>query len=632
MSTHRNPRSCRLFAPERKAFLSGQADHAWRFFGAHPARSPEGGEGYRFRVWAPRAKAVTLIGDFNDWDPQATPMGKLRGGIWECFVPGVQRYDSYQFAVYSADGRFCPKADPFAFHAATRPDTASKVYDLSGGHTWGDEHWLAYRAKQDFDTAPMNIYECHLGSWRRTGDGGFLGYREIASYLIPWAKEMGYTHVEFLPVTEHPLDASWGYQCTGYFAPTSRFGTPDDLKYLIDRLHQAGLGVILDWVPSHFPRDRFGLYHFDGAPTFESPDPAVAENTPWGTNRFDLSKKAVCSFLLSSAMFWLEEYHADGLRVDSVTSLLYPDFYREEVRTPRQDAHAVAFLRQLNTAVRTAHPDVLMIAEDSSPFPKVTAPVSEGGLGFHFKWNLGWTHDTCRYMAKEPSLRPEDATDMTFPLVYAFSERYILPLSHDEFTWEKGSLFQHMPGRPADKFCNVRAFYTCMMTHPGKKLTFMGTDFGQQQEWRSPYSLDWHLLNYEPHRQIKTFFRTINQLYLGQPALWDDTPEGFQWLSADEKKTGVFSYLRRDRQGDALVVVCNFSDRHLTGHRVGVPAPGRWTPILNTDDTAFGGQGRGDAAAGTAAAVPCDGQAHSLVIDLPPLTALIFASPHSHRE
>lgn len=632
MSNYQEVLSSRDLRAELKAFSEGRSTHAWRCFGSHPAKANDGTEGYLFRVWAPKAAKVTILGDFNNWVAQATPMTKKRKGIWEAFVPGLQRYDNYQYAVHTKDGRFCPKADPYSFHAATRPDTASKIYDLAGGHQWGDKSWLAYRAKQNPYTSPMNIYECHLGSWRRTGTGEFLGYRDAASYLVPYAKEMGFTHVEFLPITEHPLDASWGYQCTGYFAATSRFGPPDDFKYLIDQLHQAGIGVILDWVPSHFPRDRFGLYHFDGTPTYEHPDPLRGENTIWGTNSFDLRRNEVRSFLLSSAMFWLEEYHADGLRVDAVSSMLYLDYgHKEGEWLPNEDGsrenpHAIAFFRQLNAAVQSAHPDVLMIAEDSSTFPKVTQPIAEGGLGFQFKWNLGWTHDISHYITLEPALRPDNHRDITFSLMYAFTEHYILPLSHDDAVHGTGSLLSRMPGDTAQKFAGVRAFYTYMMTHPGKKLTFMGVELGQWNEWRHEYSLDWHLLQYEPHRQNQAFFRAMNALYLEQPALWelDSSWDGFQWLRADDSGASTISYLRWDKQGKPLIVVCNFSLTHHQNHRVGAPIGGTWASVLNTDDIMFGGQGLADPAPRKTEKVPCDGQAQSLVLDLPPMTAVVY--------
>ena len=617
---------------ELEAFSEGRSTHAWRCFGAHPAKDENGTEGYLFRVWAPNAPLVSIIGDFNNWDANATPMNKLEGGIWEAFVPGLERYDAYQYAVHKADGSFVGKADPYAFHAATRPNVSSKIYDLDTGYQWGDQSWMEYRSKQVPYTNPMNIYECHLGSWRRTGEGEFLSYRDTASYLVPYVKEMGFTHVELLPVTEHPLDASWGYQCTGYFAATSRFGTPDDLKYLIDQLHQAGIGVIMDWVPAHFPRDAFGLYNFDGTPTYEYADPRKGEHADWGTNVFDYGRNEVRSFLFSSAMFWLEEYHMDGLRVDAVSSMLYLDYGRQDgawmpnVNGGHENLEAIEFLQKLNTAVFSRHPDVLMIAEESTAWPKVTYPVSDGGLGFNFKWNMGWMNDICHYIKMDPYFRQFNHRDITFSLMYAFSENYILPLSHDEVVHMKGSFFGKMPGDNPMKFAGVRAFYTYMMTHPGKKLTFMGAELGQWNEWHFEYSLDWHLLQYEPHRQTQTFFKTMNALYLEQPALWeqDNSWQGFQWLCADDNNANTVAFLRWDKAGKPLIVVCNFSPEHRKGYRVGVPFGGTWAPILNTDSAEFGGQGLGDTAPIKTEKVPCHDQQQSMVIDLPPMSAMIY--------
>ncbi|MCF2595550.1 1,4-alpha-glucan branching protein GlgB [Pseudoflavonifractor phocaeensis] len=617
---------------ELEAFSEGRSTHAWRCFGAHPAKDENGTEGYLFRVWAPNAPLVSIIGDFNNWDANATPMNKLEGGIWEAFVPGLERYDAYQYAVHKADGSFVGKADPYAFHAATRPNVSSKIYDLDTGYQWGDQSWMEYRSKQVPYTNPMNIYECHLGSWRRTGEGEFLSYRDTASYLVPYVKEMGFTHVELLPVTEHPLDASWGYQCTGYFAATSRFGTPDDLKYLIDQLHQAGIGVIMDWVPAHFPRDAFGLYNFDGTPTYEYADPRKGEHADWGTNVFDYGRNEVRSFLFSSAMFWLEEYHMDGLRVDAVSSMLYLDYGRQDgawmpnVNGGHENLEAIEFLQKLNTAIFSRHPDVLMIAEESTAWPKVTYPVSDGGLGFNFKWNMGWMNDICHYIKMDPYFRQFNHRDITFSLMYAFSENYILPLSHDEVVHMKGSFFGKMPGDNPMKFAGVRAFYTYMMTHPGKKLTFMGAELGQWNEWHFEYSLDWHLLQYEPHRQTQTFFKTMNALYLEQPALWeqDNSWQGFQWLCADDNNANTVAFLRWDKAGKPLIVVCNFSPEHRKGYRVGAPFGGTWAPILNTDSAEFGGQGLGDTAPIKTEKVPCHDQQQSMVIDLPPMSAMIY--------
>ena len=438
---------------EMEAFSEGRSTHAWKCFGAHPAQDQNGTEGYLFRVWAPNAPRISLIGDFNGWNLDAAPMTKQEGGIWEVFVPGVKRYDAYQYAIFDREGGYVGKADPYAFHAATRPNVSSKVYDLEEqNYQWGDKDWLDYRSKNAPYRRPMNIYECHLGSWRRTGEGEFLSYRDTAGYLVPYLKEMGYTHVELLPVTEHPLDASWGYQCTGYFAATSRFGVPDDLKYLIDQLHQAGIGVIMDWVPAHFPRDSFGLYNFDGTPTYEYSDPRKGEHADWGTNVFDLGRSEVRSFLFSSAMFWLEEYHMDGLRVDAVSSMLYLDYGRQDgewmpnVNGGHENLEAIDFFQKLNTAIFGAHPDVLMVAEESTAWPKVTHPVDDGGLGFNYKWNMGWMNDICHYIKLDPYFRQFYHRDITFSLMYAFSENYILPLSHDEVVHMKGSFFGKMPG------------------------------------------------------------------------------------------------------------------------------------------------------------------------------------------
>ena len=616
---------------ELEAFSEGRSTHAWKCFGSHPATTEDGTQGYLFRVWAPNAPRITIIGDFNGWDLNATPMTKMEGGIWEAFIPGVQRYDSYQYAIHKQDGGFIGKCDPYGFHAATRPDVSTKLYDLEG-YEWGDSAWLEYRAKQFPYTAPMNIYECHLGSWRRTGEDQFLSYRAIADYLVPYVKELGFTHVELLPVTEHPLDDSWGYQCTGYFAATSRFGTPDDLKYLIDKLHQAGIGVILDWVPAHFPRDAFGLFYFDGTPTYEYSDPRKGEHADWGTNCFDLGRNEVRSFLFSSAMFWLEEYHMDGLRIDAVSSMLYLDYGRQDgqwmpnIYGGKENLEAVEFFQKLNTAIFAAHPDVLMIAEESTAWPKVTHPVDQGGLGFNFKWNMGWMNDICHYIKLDPYFRQFNHRDITFSLMYAFSENYILPLSHDEVVHMKGSFFGKMPGDDEMKFAGVRAFYSYMMTHPGKKLTFMGAELGQWNEWHFEHSLDWHLLENEANRQVHDFFKAVNAFYLEQPALWeqDNSWQGFQWLEADDNEANTVAFLRWDKAGKPLIIVCNFSPIHRDGYRVGAPFGGTWASVFNSDAAEFGGQGLGDTAPLKTEKVACHGQEQSLTIDLPPMSCVAY--------
>ena len=619
---------------ELEAFTEGRSTHAWRCFGAHPARDENDVDGYLFRVWAPNAPKITVIGDFNNWDLEATPMTRVEGGIWEAFVPGLNRYDAYQYAIHKADGSgFVGKADPYGFHAATRPDVSTKLYDLDTGYQWGDRDWFTFRAKNPPYRRPMNIYECHLGSWRRTGEGEFLSYRDITTYLVPYVKEMGFTHVELLPVTEHPLDASWGYQCTGYFAATSRFGTPDDLKYLIDQLHQAGIGVIMDWVPAHFPRDAFGLYNFDGTPTYEYADPRKGEHKEWGTDVFDFGRPEVRSFLFSSAMFWLEEYHMDGLRVDAVSSMLYLDYNRKagewmpNVNGGHENLEAIKFFQDLNTAVFAAHPDVLMVAEESTAWPKVTKPVDDGGLGFNFKWNMGWMNDICHYIKLDPYFRQFNHRDITFSLMYAFSENYILPLSHDEVVHMKGSFFGKMPGDNPQKFAGVRAFYTYMLTHPGKKLMMMGSEFGQWNEWHYEHSLDWHLLEQnQENRDMKAFFSAANNLYLARRELWEEDFDwqGFQWLEADDAGANTLSFLRRDKAGNFLVVLINFSPVHRNGYRVGVPAGGKYQVLLNSDDAAFGGSGLGNKGLIASEPVPCHDQEQSIQVDLPPMAGVIL--------
>ncbi len=618
---------------ELEAFSEGRSTHAWRCFGAHPAKAEDGTEGWLFRVWAPNAPKISIIGDFNGWQVGANPMTKEEGGIWEAFIPGLKRYDAYQIAVEDGKGGFVGKADPYAFHAATRPDVSSKLYDLDDpGYQWGDSAWLEARAKYLPYSLPMNIYECHLGSWRRTGEDTFLSYRDIAGYLVPYIKELGCTHVEFLPLTEYPLDDSWGYQCTGYFAATSRYGTPEDLKYLIDQLHQANIGVIMDWVPAHFPRDNFGLRNFDGGPTYEYEDPRKGTHPDWGTNCFDLGRSEVRSFLYSSAMFWLEEYHIDGLRVDAVSTMLYLNYGRRDgewvpnIYGGQENLEAVEFLQRLNTAVFGAHPDVLMIAEESTAWPGVTKPADQDGLGFNFKWNMGWMNDLCHYIKMDPYFRQYNHRDITFSLMYAFSENFILPLSHDEVCHMKGSFFGKMPGDDPMRFAGVRAFYAYMMTHPGKKLMFMGAELGQWNEWHFEHSLDWHLLQYEPNQKVHHFFQAMNAFYLSQPPLWeqDCSWEGFQWLSADDNTANTVAFLRRDEAGKNLVVVCNFSPVHRDGYRVGVPFHGIWFCAFNTDAAEFGGTGFGDAAPLKTERVPEHGQDQSLVIDLPPMSAVIY--------
>ena len=620
-------------------FSQGHAVRAQEFLGAHP-EVRDGQDGWVFRVWAPHARSVAVMGDFNGWNDSDHPMELLSDGVWETFIPGLKQFDSYKFAVHTTSGRVLAKADPYAFHAETRPGTASKLYDLSG-YGWGDDGWMDYRKKNPIYQKPLNIYEVHLGSWRRTGEDEMLSYRDIGKYLVPYVKEMGFTHVELLPITEHPLDASWGYQCTGYFAATSRFGIPDDLKYLIDQLHQAGIGVILDWVPAHFPKDAFGLYEFDGEPCYEYADTRKGEHADWGTRVFDYARHEVRSFLFSSALFWLEQFHIDGLRVDAVASMLYLDYGRQggewvpNMFGGHENLEAVDFIQELNQQIFKDHPDVMMIAEESTAWPKVSHPVGEGGLegglGFNLKWNMGWMNDILHYIKLDPYFRQFNHKDITFSLMYAFSENFVLPLSHDEVVHMKGSLINKMPGTNEEKFAGVRAFYTYMLTHPGKKLLMMGSEFGQWNEWHYEHSLDWHLLDPDqewakPHRQLQQYFKQANAFYLAHPELWelDFSWEGFEWIEANDNQANTVAFLRKDFKGDALVVVCNFSPVDRTGYTVGVPVPGVYTCIFNSDDPDFGGKGGGDHDPVRSRYVESQGREQSITISLPPMSAVIY--------
>ena len=620
-------------------FSQGHAVRAQEFMGAHPAVQ-DGQEGWIFRVWAPHAQSVAVMGDFNGWNDSDHPMQLLSDGVWEVFIPGLKQFDSYKYAVHTASGRVLAKADPYAFHAETRPGTASKLYDLAG-YGWGDGDWMDYRKSNPIYQKPLNIYEVHLGSWRRTGEDEMLSYRDIGKYLVPYVKEMGFTHVELLPITEHPLDASWGYQCTGYFAATSRFGTPHDFMWLVDQLHQAGIGVILDWVPAHFPKDAFGLYEFDGEPCYEYADTRKGEHADWGTRVFDYARHEVRSFLFSSALFWLEQFHIDGLRVDAVASMLYLDYGRQggewvpNMFGGHENLEAVDFIQELNQHIFQAHPDVMMIAEESTAWPRVSHPVGEGGLegglGFNLKWNMGWMNDILHYIKLDPYFRQFNHKDITFSLMYAFSENFVLPLSHDEVVHMKGSLINKMPGTNEEKFAGVRAFYTYMLTHPGKKLLMMGSEFGQWNEWHYEHSLDWHLLDLDqewakPHRQLQQYFKQANAFYLAHPELWelDFSWEGFEWIEANDNQANTVAFLRKDANGDALVIVCNFSPVDRTGYTVGVPVPGVYTVVFNSDDPDFGGKGGGDHEPVRSRYVESQGREQSITISLPPMSAVIY--------
>lgn len=634
MHTYYTPPSVQGQSGPSGRFLAGTEAHAQDFLGAHP-ETREGNSGYRFRVWAPHASAVCVMGDFNAWDAESCPMELLPGGIWEVFLPGRKQYDTYKYAVYTPSGEMLAKSDPYAFHAETRPGNASKLYDLAG-YSWGDQGWLKWRRENPIYEKPLNIYEVHLGSWRTTGEGEFLSYRDMAAWLVPYVKELGFTHVELMPLTEHPLDASWGYQCTGYFAATSRFGTPHDLMYLIDCLHQAGVGVILDWVPAHFPKDAFGLYEFDGRPCYEYADPRKGEHAEWGTRVFDYGRGEVRSMLFSSALFWLEQYHIDGLRVDAVASMLYLDYSRKagewipNIHGGHENLEAIDFLQTLNRTVFAALPDVLMIAEESTSWPLVSHPVDQGGLGFNLKWNMGWMNDIVHYMKLDPFFRQHNHKDITFSFVYAFSENFILPLSHDEVVHMKGSFLNKMPGSYEEQFAGVRVFYTYMLTHPGKKLLMMGSEFGQWNEWHYECSLDWHLLENEPNRQLHTFFKAANAFYLEHKELWelDFSWEGFQWICADDNQNNCASFLRKDKEGNALLIVCNFSPVHQPDYRLGVPCRGDWRCVFSADDQTFGGANGGNHALVQTEDLERHGFEQSLSIDLPAMSGVIYKCVH----
>ena len=556
--------------------------------------------GHTFRTWAPHARCVYLTGDFCGWDPKARPMKKIsEEGIWELEIDDAKQYDLYKFVIETPDGKLLYRADPYAAHCETRPGTASKVYDLPD-YPWADSEWMEKRRTEKAVERPMNIYEMHAGSWKLGKDGETLDYTMLADQLIPYIKEMGYTHIELMPLSEYPFDGSWGYQVTGYFAPTSRYGTPDMLMQFIDRCHQAGIGVLMDWVPAHFPRDEHGLRRFDGAPCYEYADPRKGEHPDWGTMIFDYGRPEVVSFLVSSAVNWIDRYHIDGLRVDAVASMLYLDYGKKDGEwLPNKDGgnwnlEAIEFLKKLNHYIHTAFPGALTIAEESTAFPKVTHPVEEDGLGFDFKWNMGWMNDSIRYMETDPFFRKGVHNNLTFSLTYAFSEKYILPLSHDEVVHGKGALINKMPGKYEEKFANLRAYIAYMYAHPGKKLIFMGGELAQFDEWSEEREIGWNLLSFDKHRRYWEFFKALGLFYRETPAMWelDGGWEGFDWLSCDNAEQNIISFLRKDKKGNELITVCNFSSVTREHYRIGVPRRGRYDEIFSTDEKRFGGEGR----------------------------------------
>ena len=631
---------------QRQEFHQGTSRHAYQAFGAHPVWQDV--DCWHFTVWAPNAQAVSLTGEFCFWDYEKYPMTKQFDGTWEIRLPDIlftkdadpacfhyagaeEKLRTYKYAIKGADGNWTLKADPYAFAGELRPNTASILYDMDG-YEWGDSEWMKQREEWVPYSSPVNIYEMHLGSWRRGENGNMLSYGEIADQLIPYIEEMGYTHVELLPVMEHPLDMSWGYQVTGYYAATARHGTPHDLMNFIDRMHQAGIGVILDWVPAHFPRDEFGLRRFDGTPCYEHTDPRRAEMPQWGTMMFDFARGEVCSFLLSNACFWLEYFHADGLRCDAVSSMLYHDFAREGDYLPnefggRENLDSIAFMQRLNQTVYRDFKGVMMIAEESSAYPMVTRPIDMGGLGFGFKWNMGWMNDMLSYVKLDPIYRRWHHDKLTFSLFYAFSENYILPFSHDEVVHGKGSMLDKQPGDLWQKFAGLRALYGYTMAHPGKKLLFMGSEFGHFIEWNYDGQLDWFLMVYEKHPDLCRCVRVLNHFYRDNPPFWqiEDSWDGFLWLTADDNERSIVVFMRTDKEGQSIISMTNFTSAFYPVFRFGLPQPGTITEIFNTDLKEYGGSNQYNAHPIKAAEEICNNLPYSVQVCVPPLSTVYFS-------
>jgi 1,4-alpha-glucan branching enzyme len=624
----------------------GRHEELWRVLGSHvrrfggdegPGREPcginfEETTGTSFAVWAPNARGVRVIGDFNHWDGRGHPMRSLGGaGVWELFVPGIGEGTRYKYELCGPDGQWRAKADPMARLAETPPATASVV--TVSQHEWDDADWMAARAGRNPLTAPMSVYEVHIGSWRPG-----LSYRQLAEQLVPYVSEMGFTHVEFLPVAEHPFGGSWGYQVTSYYAPSSRFGSPDDFRYLVDRLHQAGIGVIVDWVPAHFPRDDWALARFDGTPLYEHPDPRRGAHPDWGTLIFDYGRNEVRNFLAANAIYWLEEFHIDGLRVDAVASMLYLDYSRQpgewapNALGGNENLEAVSFLQEVNSVCYRRAPGITMVAEESTAWPGVTRPVHLGGLGFGMKWNMGWMHDTLAYLARDPVFRHYHHNELTFSLIYAFSENFVLPLSHDEVVHGKGSLLGKMPGDDWKRFAGLRALLAYMWAHPGKQLLFMGSEFGQGAEWSAERGLDWWVLDSgdEYHGGVQRLVRDMNRVYAESGALWelDSSAAGFSWIDANDAAGNTLSFLRMSAGGQVLACVANFSGTPHLGYRIGLPVAGRWREVINTDAGLYGGSGVGNLGGVEAVDEPWHGRPASASITVPPL-GVVWFTPES---
>ena len=609
-------------------FHEGSNSNAYEYFGSHRKNKNT----VVFRVWAPDAKNVSVTGDFNDWSETENPMKPLKnsGGVWEAEIKNIKPYDMYKYCITAADGRTLMKCDPYGFHMETRPGTATKYYEIDDCYEWHDEKWVEGRNGKNIYESPVNIYEIHAGSWKQYDDGNFYSYRALADALVPYVKKMGYTHIEFMPLTEYPFDGSWGYQVTGYFAATSRYGEPKDLMYLVDKCHENGIGVILDWVPAHFPKDANGLYEFDGGPLYEYSDPRKGEHYGWGTRVFDFGKNEVRSFLMSSASFWLKKYHLDGIRIDAVASMLYLDYDRKDgewvpnKNGGNENLEAVEFLQKLNENIFRDFPYAMMIAEESTSWPMVTKPVFSGGLGFNFKWNMGGMNDILRYFSLDGFFRKYNHDCITFSMFYAFSENFVLPISHDEVVHGKKSLIDKMPGSYDEKFAGVRAFLGYMMAHPGKKLMFMGQEFGQFIEWNYEKGLDWLLLDYPKHRALQNYFKKINEFYKANPAFWqiDYSWEGFSWISSDDKDNSVIAFRRIDEKGKEIIVVCNFTNVERCDYRIGIPKKGAYKIVFNSDDVDFGGEGKGNKGKLKTESINMHGFEQSISLDLPPMSAI----------
>ncbi len=626
-----------VFISQDDQYLFAQGTHydIYEKLGAHPS-CEDGVDGMFFAVWAPNAKQVYVIGEFNDWNESETPMKRIGpGGIHSVFVPGVGTGVLYKYLIITQAGEKLYKADPFANSAELRPGTASKTADLSKFH-WTDAVWMKERDQKDYNKEPMAIYECHIGSWMRhprPEEQGFYNYREFADRIVEYLKEMKYTHIELMGIAEHPFDGSWGYQVTGYYAPTSRYGTPDDFMYLINQLHKHHIGVILDWVPAHFATDAHGLGQFDGECIFEHPDPRLGEHPDWGTKIFNYGKTEVKNFLIANVLFWIRKFHIDGIRVDAVASMLYLDYGKKEGQWvpnkygDNKNLEAIEFFKHLNSVVRGTYPGFLTIAEESTAWPKVTGKIEDGGLGFSFKWNMGWMHDFCEYMKLDPYFRKDNHYAMTFAMTYNDSENYILPLSHDEVVHLKCSMVNKMPGYKTDKYANLRAGYAYMLGHSGKKLLFMGQDFGQEREWSEARELDWFLLQEDLNRGLHDYVKKLLELYNKYPCLYeiDNSWDGFEWLNCDDKDRSTYSFFRKASDGkNNLMFIINMTPMKWENYKVGVPKKKKYKLLLNSDDVRFGGQGMEVPAEITSVKENCDYRVYSLTLDVPPYSALIF--------